>query len=136
MDHRALATATGTTHAPVNRVVGGLQFVDATIDGAPCQTRRLGSCRNTTPSERQSFIGREQAPTAFIEERGGQLPPQPDFINVNHGFRLPSGDRVAPTQFAILILRFQGVVDSIILPQALTPSWDQRTDALEAELGR
>ena len=119
MNHRALAPATGAAHAPVNGVAGGLQLVDATIDRAPCQPRRPGGRRNTSPSERQNFIGREQAPAAFIEKRGGQLPTQLNFINVDHGFRLPPDSRVAPTEFAILFLRFQSVVDSIILPQGL-----------------
>jgi hypothetical protein len=86
-------------------VFGGPLFF-AGADHAMMPGRRPGSRRNTTSSERQSFIGREQARAAFIEKRGDQLPTQPNFINVDNGFRLPPGSRVAPAEFAIPIAAF------------------------------
>jgi hypothetical protein len=104
----------------VKFLVSGLKLVDATIDRAPRKARRKRSCRDTTKSKGQSFIGRKQTPAALVKKRSRQLPARPDFIKVNHGLSLSPGYRVAPTKFAIPFLRFQSTVDSIILPQALS----------------
>jgi hypothetical protein len=114
MSHRALAPGTPPAHTPVNFIASGLKLVDATIDRAPRKARRKRSCRDTTKPKRQSFISRKQTPPALVEKRGRQLPARPHFIKVNHGFSLSPGYRVAPTKFAILFLRFQSPVDSII----------------------
>src|SRR4051794_32354099 len=107
MHHGTLAAGAGTTHAPVNVVAAGLKFVDATIDRATSYPGRQSGCSDPTTTKGQSFIGCKKAPPTLVEKRGDQLPAQPDIINVDHGFRLSPCRRVAPTKFAILLLRSQ-----------------------------
>jgi hypothetical protein len=120
MHHRTLAAGAGAAHAPVNVVAPGLKFVNATIDRAASYPGRHSGCGDPTMSKGQRFIGCKKAPPTLVEKRGDQLPAQPDIINVDHGFRLSPSHRVAPTKFAILLLRSQCRVDSIISPQALS----------------
>ena len=118
MGHSTFAAGTGAAHAPVNGVAGGLKLVNATIDRASCDPRRQSGCRDAAKPEGQGFIGRKQPPPTLVKKRGSQLPARADVINADHAFRISPGYRVAPTEFAILSLRSQGPVDSIISPRA------------------
>jgi len=133
MGDRTLAPGTGAAHAPVNVVAGRLKLVDATIDRTPCDPCRQSGCGDAAKPKGQGFIGRKQASPTLVEKRDDQLPARPDVIKVDHGFRLIPGHRVAPTKFAILSLRSQGPLDSIISPRALT--WSERQAALLRRVG-
>jgi hypothetical protein len=66
MRHRAFAAAPGTAHPPADLITGRAKLLDTAIDRAPRQSRRPRGCRRTAQSERQRFVGCEQAPAAFI----------------------------------------------------------------------
>ncbi|WP_428492528.1 hypothetical protein [Rhodopila sp.] len=119
MHHRTLAPGARTAHLPVDVAARGPKLADATVDGTPRQTGRLGGCGHAAKALGQSFIGGKQAPPPLVEKPGGQLPTRPDVINVNHRLRLAAWHRVAASIFAILFLRSYGRRDSIISPRVL-----------------